>query len=93
MLFYEYFKTLISSHIIVSLKNGMVLSGLLVDVDPFLNLTLDRIQVEQGDDALADLQTCSIRGSAVKLIRFRGDAAVIQRVVDATRLRCCLGNN
>lgn len=89
MLFYEYFKTLVGTEVVVYLKNSMGLSGVLVHVDSFLNIRLENAHLVEGDAALAALTHCSIRGSAVKLIRFKSHND--RALVDATRLRCCLG--
>ncbi|KAI5171987.1 U6 snRNA-associated Sm-like protein LSm2 [Pancytospora epiphaga] len=93
MLFYEYFKTLISSPVSVSLKNGMAMRGILRNVDPFLNITLNEITVEIGDGFLSDMETCSIRGSAIKLIRVESNPEMTKKLADATRLRYSLGHN
>lgn len=91
MLFYEYFRTLIATRITIVLKNGMALAGRLVDIDPFLNITLAETELVEGDAALGSVSSCSVRGSAVRLIRFSGGAASDPILTDATRLRCFLG--
>lgn len=91
MLFYEYFRTLVATRITIVLKNGVAMAGRLVAIDPFLNITLAETSLVEGDRALGCISSCSIRGSAVKLIRFQRGAESDQILTDATRLRCCLG--
>ena len=68
MIFYSFFKTLIGKEIAVELKNDVVLTGILVSVDQYLNIKLSSINVVDSDKfpQLALLKNCFIRGSVVR---------------------------
>lgn len=92
MIFFEYFNTMISKRVVVVLKNGLCVSGVLASVDPFLNIRLEGVQVEENNPALATISHCSIRGSAIKMLRLPHSEELEVLLSDASRLRCCLGN-
>jgi len=68
MIFFSFFKTLVGQEVVVELKNGVTMRGVLVSVDQYLNVKLKSIGV---DDAvtypqLAALKNCFIRGSVIR---------------------------
>lgn len=68
MIFFSFFKTLVGQQVAVELKNDVVVTGLLVSVDQYLNVKLKDIQVVDTEKhpQLAALKSCFIRGSAVR---------------------------
>ena len=50
MLFYSFFKTLVGKEVCVEMKNDVVLTGVLLSVDQYLNMILlgilERLQLE-----------------------------------------------
>jgi small nuclear ribonucleoprotein (snRNP)-like protein len=55
MLFYSFFKTLVQTRVRVHLKNDLVLEGLLLSVDQYLNCKLDQVVAVGGPGAEMDL--------------------------------------
>jgi small nuclear ribonucleoprotein (snRNP)-like protein len=49
MLFYSFFKTLVGKEVAVELKNDIVLTGILLSVDQYLNIKLSNISVIDPD--------------------------------------------
>jgi small nuclear ribonucleoprotein (snRNP)-like protein len=45
MLFFSFFKTLVGKEVAVELKNEIVLTGILVSVDQYLNIKLSNVSV------------------------------------------------
>ncbi len=49
MLFYSFFKTLVGKEVAVELKNDVVLTGILLSVDQYLNIKLSNVSVVDGE--------------------------------------------
>eukprot|EP01059_Diplonema_ambulator_P006907 TRINITY_DN1647_c0_g1_i1.p1 TRINITY_DN1647_c0_g1~~TRINITY_DN1647_c0_g1_i1.p1 ORF type:complete len:122 (+),score=20.89 TRINITY_DN1647_c0_g1_i1:1894-2259(+) len=73
MLFHSFFKSLEKKgnvDVIVELKNGMALRGVLVSVDQYLNLKLGNVHVDQKKyPQMAAVKICFIRGSVIRYIQ------------------------
>ncbi|EJW03016.1 hypothetical protein EDEG_02598 [Edhazardia aedis USNM 41457] len=91
MLFYSYFATKIGNKIEIELKNDLVIRGILLSVDTFLNFKLtdiEKIDAKRGwEMGLGDLKTCSIRGSCVKFARIGYEIDDLKRLEEASRYR------
>jgi U6 snRNA-associated Sm-like protein LSm2 len=68
MIFYSFFKTLVGKEIAVELKNDIVVSGILLSVDQYLNIKLANLHVVDSEKypQLNSLKNCFIRGSVVR---------------------------
>ncbi|ORD94757.1 LSM2 [Enterospora canceri] len=92
MIYFEYFKSQIERQIVVHLKNRMVFRGILRNVDPFLNIKLDSVQIESDNEFISikngikNIKMCSIRGSAIKCIEM-DRIGIEERLTEASRLR------
>ncbi|KAI4292775.1 U6 snRNA-associated Sm-like protein LSm2 [Pancytospora philotis] len=91
MIFYEYFRTMAEGRVVVSLKCGVTLSGVLKAIDPFLNISLEGVEIPGDCPAFAAMRVCAVRGSAIKTIRLSPNPAGEKLLADASRLRCSLG--
>ena len=49
MLFYSFFKPLVGKEVAVELKNDIVLTGILLSVDQYLNIKLSNVTVVDSD--------------------------------------------
>lgn len=49
MLFYSFFKTLVGKEVAVELKNDIVMMGILVSVDQYLNIKLSNVSIVNAD--------------------------------------------
>ena len=87
MLFYSFFKTLVSQEITVELKNNIQISGTLVSVDQYLNIKLDNISVEDPDryPHLATVKNCFVRGSVVRYVQLKKSSVDVDLLMDASR--------
>ena len=77
----------------VELKNGLIVEGVLVSVDQFLNLQLVDIKHEgasstpiYGSAHLAALDSAFIRGSVVRYISLPSSKVNVQVLHDSTRV-------
>ncbi len=68
MIFFSFFKTLVGKEVAVEMKNDIVMTGLLVSVDQYLNVKLKNVNVVDAHNhpQLAAMKNCFIRGSAVR---------------------------
>lgn len=68
MLFFSFFKTLVGHEVAVELKNGVVIRGLLVSVDQYLNVKLKDIKVDDVENhpQFFSLRNCFVRGSTIR---------------------------
>jgi U6 snRNA-associated Sm-like protein LSm2 len=68
MIFFSFFKTLVGKEVAIELKNDVVITGILLSVDQYLNVKLKQINVVDADahPQLASMKNCFIRGSAVR---------------------------
>ena len=68
MLFFSFFKTLVGKEVAVELKNDIVLTGILLSVDQYLNIKLSNVAVVDVDKypQLVSIKNCFIRGSVVR---------------------------
>lgn len=57
-----------NENITIVLKNDIRLSGVLVNVDPYLNFKLKDIKVLSGHIGLDDIDLCSIRGYGIRYL-------------------------
>jgi small nuclear ribonucleoprotein (snRNP)-like protein len=49
MLFFSFFKTLVGKEIAVEMKNDVVITGILLSVDQYLNVKLSNVNVVDGE--------------------------------------------
>lgn len=70
MLFYSFFKTLVGKSVTVELKNDVAINGVLLSVDPFLNVKLANVQVAEAErfPYLLSVKDVFIRGSVIRYI-------------------------
>ena len=68
MIFFSFFKTLIGKEVAIELKNDVVMTGVLLSVDQYLNVKLKNVAVVNASahPQLAAMKNCFIRGSAVR---------------------------
>lgn len=68
MIFFSFFKTLIGKEVAIELKNDVVITGVLLSVDQYLNVKLKNVSVVNASahPQLAAMKNCFIRGSAVR---------------------------
>lgn len=68
MIFFSFFKTLVGKEVAVEMKNDVVMTGVLVSVDQYLNVKLRDVSVINADahPQLVSMKNCFIRGSAVR---------------------------
>jgi U6 snRNA-associated Sm-like protein LSm2 len=68
MIFFSFFKTLVGKEVAIELKNDVVITGVLLSVDQYLNVKLKNVVVVNSDahPQLAAMKNCFIRGSAVR---------------------------
>jgi U6 snRNA-associated Sm-like protein LSm2 len=87
MLFYSCFRTLVGQTVTVELKNDVSISGVLESVDQYLNLKLERTQVEdqKAHPQLMSVSNCFIRGSVVRYVRLARNSVDTDALHDATR--------
>ncbi|KAH3760109.1 U6 snRNA-associated [Pelomyxa schiedti] len=88
MLFYSFFRTLISEEIIVELKNDLAIRGVLHSVDQYLNLKLRDISVVNSNKFphLMSVQNCFIRGSVVRYVVIPANRVDTHLLQDSTRM-------
>jgi U6 snRNA-associated Sm-like protein LSm2 len=87
MLFFEYFKKYLNKKIKITLKNEMIVSGILKNIDHFLNIQLLDTQFDSPVPALGDSFLCSIRGSSIKYVNLDKNEELEKRITDGTYLR------
>lgn len=70
MIFFSFFKTLIGKEVAIELKNDVVMTGVLLSVDQYLNVKLKNVSVVNASahPQLAAMKNCFIRGSAVRCV-------------------------
>lgn len=90
MLFHAYFTERLGTKVRVILKNNMSVDGVLAAADPYMNIRLSDARVADSP-ILCALKDCSIRGSAIKYLRLPPDETGMERLTEATRVRCSLG--
>ena len=68
MIFFSFFKTLVGKEVAIELKNDVVITGVLLSVDQYLNVKLKQVNVVNSEShpQLASMKNCFIRGSAVR---------------------------
>lgn len=68
MIFFSFFKTLVGKEVAIELKNDVVIMGVLLSVDQYLNVKLKNVHVvnSEAHPQLATMKNCFIRGSAVR---------------------------
>ncbi|AFM99077.1 small nuclear ribonucleoprotein [Encephalitozoon hellem] len=90
MLFYEFFRSNIGKRIFVMLKAGVYVSGVLSNIDPYLNLSLLEVNILSNHPGLDSISVCSIRGSSIKYVLVDKDSTLLQGVNAGSRLRMIL---
>ena len=87
MLFFSMFKTLVGKEICIELKNDVVLTGVLLSVDQYLNIKLQNVQVVESEryPQLAAMKNCFIRGSVVRYIQIPASEVDVELLQDAAR--------
>ena len=58
MLFFEYFKAKLNERIQIVLKNEMKVSGILTNIDPFLNMRIEDAIFEDLHPGLRNMTVC-----------------------------------
>ena len=81
------FKTLVGKEICIELKNDVVLTGVLLSVDQYLNIKLQNVQVVDSEryPQLAAMKNCFIRGSVVRYIQIPASEVDVELLQDAAR--------
>lgn len=74
-----------NQNITIVLKNDIRLSGVLVNVDPYLNFKLKDIKVQNDYIGLDDIDLCSIRGYGIRYVVLDKDEDT-STLNEATRL-------
>ena len=71
----------------VEMKNDVVLTGILLSVDQYLNVKLSQVNVVEGDKhpQLAAMNNCFIRGSVVRYIQIPSSEVDTELLQDAAR--------
>lgn len=90
MIFLEYFRRHIGKKVIITLKAGIEITGVLRNVDHFLNLMVASAMLrstEYQSCPMQMLEVCSIRGSAVKFVDLEQNPMLERYISDATLLR------
>lgn len=90
MLFYRFFKANMGTRMLVMLKTDVYISGVLVGVDPYLNVKLRDTRILSEHPGLCSVSVCSIRGSAIKYVLIDEDEKMIEGVNSGSRLRMLL---
>ena len=87
MLFYSFFKTLVGKEVCVEMKNDVVLTGILMSVDQYLNVKLSNVSVVDAEShpQLAAMKNCFIRGSVVRYIQIPSNEVNTELLQDAAR--------
>mmetsp|Transcript_529 Transcript_529/g.1065 ORF Transcript_529/g.1065 Transcript_529/m.1065 type:complete len:94 (+) Transcript_529:64-345(+) len=87
MIFFSFFKTLVGKEVAIELKNDVVITGVLLSVDQYLNVKLKDVQVVNSDahPQLAALKNCFIRGSAVRYVQIPANEVDTELLQDAAR--------
>eukprot|EP01038_Epipyxis_sp_PR26KG_P008634 gene8634-11669_t len=87
MIFFSFFKTLVNKEVAVELKNDVVMTGVLVSVDQYLNVKLRNVSVIDPirHPQLASMKSCFIRGSAVRYIQIPAAEVDTELLQDAAR--------
>lgn len=83
------FKSLVEKRIRVELKNKLVVTGVLKDVDTFLNIKLYHAKIEENANnvfvGFKEIDSLFLRGSFVKFIWINESDVDPSRMEDATR--------
>jgi small nuclear ribonucleoprotein (snRNP)-like protein len=76
------FRALLANPVIVELKNGVVMKGILQSTDDFLNLRLTAIEVLNASSfpPLPPISQAFVRGSAVACVHIPPDAVDLEAV-------------
>jgi len=86
---YSVFQSLVGKPLRVELKNGLVISAVLYDIDLFLNLKLSDAAVESNRDGvflgLKEKKVVFIRGSSVKFAWIQESDVCLKRMEDSVR--------
>ena len=71
----------------MEMKNDVVLTGILLSVDQYLNVKLSQVNVVEGDKhpQLAAMNNCFIRGSVVRYIQIPSSEVDTELLQDAAR--------
>mmetsp|Transcript_3231 Transcript_3231/g.5040 ORF Transcript_3231/g.5040 Transcript_3231/m.5040 type:complete len:95 (+) Transcript_3231:120-404(+) len=87
MIFFSFFKTLVGKEVAVEMKNDVVITGILISVDQYLNVKLKQVDVVNPDahPQLAAMKNCFIRGSAVRYIQISAMDVDTELLQDAAR--------
>lgn len=87
MIFFSFFKTLIGKEVAIELKNDVVMTGVLLSVDQYLNVKLKNVAVVNASahPQLAAMKNCFIRGSAVRYIQIPASEVDTELLQDAAR--------
>jgi len=94
MLFYSFFKTLEGREVVVELKNGLEMKGVLHSVDQYLNVKLSNVIPVHVDryPQLSCLRNCFVRGSVVRYIRISKNDVDVPLLQDAARREAAKAN-
>lgn len=93
MIFFEYFKKYLNKKVKITLKNDLCLTGILKNVDHFLNMQLQDTIPAIDNPGLGKSFLCSVRGSSVKYVDLERDEDLENRITEATYLRFSLDKN
>ena len=89
MIFPVFFQKLKDKRIKIELKNGMIIFGILISADLFLNFKLSHIEIQDIEEypEFENIPLISMRGSSVKLIKAEKDDDLIDSLLESTRNR------
>ena len=98
-IFYSLFKTLVGSEVVVELKNGVVLRGVLTSVDQYLNVKLHNVHasthtvkpdtatlVERALPHMECVQNCFVRGSVIRYITLPPEQVDVHLLHESMRM-------
>jgi U6 snRNA-associated Sm-like protein LSm2 len=68
MIFFSFFKTLVGKEVAIEMKNDVVITGILISVDQYLNVKLKQVNVVNSEayPQLSSMKNCFIRGNSVR---------------------------
>ncbi|KAI5184615.1 U6 snRNA-associated Sm-like protein LSm2 [Nematocida homosporus] len=83
------FRSLTNKRIRVTLKNNIVLSGILIDIDTFSNIKLSQLIIEENPDTIfipfTNTQNIFLRGSAIHHIWIKEQDVQMNQLEDSVR--------
>mmetsp|Transcript_876 Transcript_876/g.1944 ORF Transcript_876/g.1944 Transcript_876/m.1944 type:complete len:94 (-) Transcript_876:6-287(-) len=87
MIFFSFFKTLVGKEVAIEMKNDVVITGILISVDQYLNVKLKQVHVVNSEayPQLSSMKNCFIRGNSVRYIQIPASEVDTELLQDAAR--------